>query len=302
MTPLVTTTRRGRVLEIVFTRPPVNAINLEADWALYRAFRALHDDPQLTVGLFTSGCEIFCAGADLKEMAHVEDPNAYLEEGNLCPGGLGGLVELWELKKPVVSAVNGHTIGGGFELVLASDLILAAEDAEFWLPEMQRGFLADGGAVQRLGHCLPYHVAMELMLTGRHMSAAEAKHWGIVNEVLPRDRLLARAREVAELISEQSPLALQALKEVFPAMSAMNPREAFALTRAAIAARDSNRTGFPWYERMSMSSDFLEGSKAFVEKRRPEWRDYGADLIAREAEALDRREAAARGGARHASK
>jgi crotonobetainyl-CoA hydratase len=293
MADLVSATTRGRVLEIVFTRPPVNAFSLQMDWDMYRAFRKLHDDPDLLVGLLRSGCEIFSAGMDLKETAETQDQQALIEEGGLAPGGMGGLVEFWELKKPVVTAVNGHAVGGGFEMILASDVIVAAEDAEFWLPEMERGFLADAGAVQRLGRCLPYHVAMDLMLTGRHMTAAEAKHWGLVNEVVPLSRLLDRAREIADRISEQSPLALQALKEVFPTMSAMSVRDAFQITRAATRAKGSGETGFPWYERMMASSDYLEGSKAFVEKRKPRWRDFGSDLLSRETDSLKQQEARA---------
>jgi crotonobetainyl-CoA hydratase len=169
----------------------------------------------------------------------------------------------------VIAAVNGMAVGGGFEIVLACDVVLAADHAQFFLPEMQRGFLPDAGAVQRLPRKLPLNVAMEMMLTGRRMDAAEAKHWGLASHVFPRVELMARAREMAESIAAGAPLALRALKAVVPAMLEGTLKEAFDLTRKAVAARGDGSSGLPVYERMLTSEDFLEGARAFAEKRAP---------------------------------
>ena len=196
MSEAVRTERRGKVLEVTLDRPPANAIDKATSQALYDAFRMLQDDDDLLIGIITgAGERIFSAGWDLKAVAAAESPDEV--EGDESPGGFAGLTEFWDLYKPVIAAVNGATVGGGFELALSADIILAAEHAEFWLPEMERGFLASAGAIQRLPRRIPYNVAMELFLTGRRMGAEEARHWGLVSEVLPADALMERARALA---------------------------------------------------------------------------------------------------------
>ena len=211
--------RRGKVLELTMNRPPVNAINSEISDRMYEAFCTLRDDPELTLGLITgTGERCFSAGWDLKEVTERAEEVENIAQLGVTPGGFAGFTEMWDLTKPVIAAVNGATVGGGFEIALAADIILAADHAEFWLPEMERGLLADAGAIQRLPRRVPYNVAMELLYTGRHLSAQEAKHWGLVHEVLPLDELMPRAREMAQQIADGAPLALQALKEVVPAI------------------------------------------------------------------------------------
>ncbi|MBT5434587.1 MAG: carnitinyl-CoA dehydratase, partial [Rhodospirillaceae bacterium] len=173
MSDAVQTERRGKVLEVTLNRPPVNAIDAATSMELYEAFRMLQDDDSLTVGIMTGdGDRCFSAGWDLKAVAAAES----LEDIDVdeSPGGFAGLTEFWDLHKPVIGAINGMTIGGGFELALSTDILIAVDWAEFWLPEMERGFLASAGAIQRLPRRIPYDVAMDLFLTGRHMSAQEA--------------------------------------------------------------------------------------------------------------------------------
>jgi crotonobetainyl-CoA hydratase len=258
--------RRGRVLEITLDRPPANAINLALGTALHEALCGLRDDPNLSVGLLTAAGErIFSAGWDLKELAAAEDPEAYNEAAVNAPGGFAGIAEFWDLNKPVVAAVNGLAVGGGFEIALAADVIVTADHAAFALPEMQRGFIPDGGAVQRLPRRIPYNVAVEMMLTGRRMGAEEAVRWGLVCAAVPAADLMTRARALADEIAAGAPLALQALLEVVPALDRMSEREAFARLKPG-------RSGLPAYERMLTSEDFREGPAAFAEKRRPEWK------------------------------
>jgi len=268
----VTTTRRGAVLDIVLDRPPVNAINGPVTQALYGAFKALQDDSDLRVGTITgTGTRVFSAGWDLKEVA-AQTSIVETDAATASPGGFAGIVEFWGLKKPVIAAVNGIAVGGGFEIALACDVIVASETAEFFLPEMQRGFLPDAGAIQRLPRRIPFNVAMEMMLSGRRMPASEAKHWGLVHEVVPSDRLHAYVAELADRIAEGAPLALQALKEALGAMMHVSLPEAFAITKRAIAAQGNGSSGLPVYERMLTSEDFFEGPRAFVEKRKPNFK------------------------------
>ena len=264
MAEAVTCQRRGKVLEITLDRPPVNAIDAATSLALYRAFRRLQDDDGLMVAIVTgAGQRCFSAGWDLKAVAAAESlGEADVEES---PGGFAGIVEFWDLHKPVIAAVNGVAIGGGFELALAADLLLAADHAEFWLPEMQRGFLASAGAIQRLPRRIPYNVAMDLFLTGRHMDAEEAKGWGLVREVVAPDRLMERARELADGLAESAPLALQAMKAIMPAIMTLPLPQAMHKTRPG-------NSGVPVYERMMASEDAIEGPRAFAEKRKPVWK------------------------------
>jgi len=264
MSEAVKARRDGKVLEITLDRPPVNAIDAATSMALYEAFHTLQTDDDLLIGIVTgAGDRIFSAGWDLKAVAAAD--SAAEVETTESPGGFAGITEYWDLYKPVISAINGAAIGGGFELAMSADIMLAAEHAEFWLPEMERGFLASAGAIQRLPRKIPYNVAMDLFLTGRHMDAAEAKHWGLIAEVLPADSLMDRARELAQQLSEGAPLALQGLKAIMPALMQLPLDEAMQRTKLG-------NSGVEMYERMMNSDDYIEGPRAFVEKRKPNWK------------------------------
>ena len=273
MNEYVHANRRGRVLEIIMDRPPVNAINRQFSDEMYRSLCQLKDDDDLRVGLVTAtGDRVFSAGWDLKEIAAIDDNADALASADGLPGGFAGIVEFWDLKKPVIGAVNGIAVGGGFEVALACDVLIAADNAEFFLPEMQRGFLPDAGAIQRLPRRLPYNVAVELFLTGRRMGAEEAKHWGLVHDVVPNGQLMDRARALADEIAEGAPLALQALKEALGAMMHLSLPESFEVTHRAIKGGGTGKSGLPTYERMLFSDDFMEGARAFAEKRKPDFK------------------------------
>ncbi len=266
---LVLTKRRGKVQEITMNRPPVNAINRAMSRAIYGALNTLQEDPDLTAGLITGiGDRVFSAGWDLKETAEqgIDPEGDYDRETGYGPGGFAGITEYWDLKKPIIAAVNGAAVGGGFEIVIPCDIIVMADHAYFALPEMQRGILADGGAVQRLPRLIPPNVAREMLLTGRRMDAAEAHRWGLVHKVVPLVDLMETARAIARGISQGAPLALQALKEVLITMESMPVREAMALVRPG------GKSGLPIYSRIESSEDAIEGIRAFAEKREPKWK------------------------------
>jgi crotonobetainyl-CoA hydratase len=255
----------GPVMTVTLDRPPANALDTATSTDLYSAFRRLNDDEDLRVGILIGGDNpknIFSAGWDLKAVARGEGRDD--EQGfDLGPGGIGGLPEFFDLYKPVIAAVNGAAVGGGFEMALGADIIVASEDAYFSLPEMTRGFLPDGGAIQKLHHRVPYNVAIDLMLTGRRLSAQEAKHWGLVRDVVPRDRILDHARELARGIARGAPLVTRALKEYMRFHAVGSPEQAHQATRKAWIGQ----SGLVHYERMLQSDDFDEGAAAFAEKR-----------------------------------
>jgi crotonobetainyl-CoA hydratase len=259
MTSAVRTDRRGAILEITLDRPKANAIDSPTSHELAAAFTTLRDDPDLRVAILTgAGDRFFSAGWDLKAAAAGEAADA--DHG---PGGFGGLTELFDLDKPVVAAVNGLAVGGGFELALACDLLLAAEDrAEFFLPEVTIGLIPDAGGVFRLPRQLPRAVANELLLTGRRLSAAEAARWGLVNEAVPGAELLPRARAFAERIAGAAPLAITAVKAVVRATEHLPVAEAYATLRSG---------QLDAYERLLASEDIREGPRAFAEGRAPRW-------------------------------
>lgn len=255
-----------QILEITIDRAPANAINPGVSKAVYEALSRLQQDDTLRVGILTgAGERFFSAGWDLKEIAAFDNNEEAIASAFEGPGGFGGISEFWGLKKPVIAAVNGMAAGGGFEISLACDLIVAAEHAEFFLPDLQRGFLPDVGAVQILPRRLPYNVAMELLYTGRRMGAAEALRWGLANRVCAAAELMDGARALALDIARCAPLALQAAKEVVPAIYNLPMPQAFAATRPGNAA-------LPIYQRMLESEDFMEGPRAFAEKREPVWK------------------------------
>ena len=251
-------TRNGPILEVVLDRPKANAINAPTSRIMGEAFAKFRDDPELRVAIITgAGDKFFCAGWDLKAAAAGEAPD--VDNG---VGGFGGIQELPNLNKPIIAAVNGMAVGGGFEWALSADMILAAEHARFALPEIKAGTLADAATI-RLPRRIPYHVAMDLLLTGRWMEAEEAHQRGLVNEILPADKLLPRARELAALLAGGPPLVFAAIKEVVRESQTLPFEEALRGTR---------ERRFPTVETLYSSEDQKEGARAFAEKREPVWK------------------------------
>ncbi len=262
MTQHIEVSRSGHVLEVTLNKPKVNAIDQAMSRELGAAFALLRDDPDLRVAILTAtGERIFSAGWDLKALdAGDTKLDNWWEDGDYGDGGFAGLTENWTLKKPVIAALNGLAIGGGFELAMACDLLIAAEHVEFSLPEMPLGMVPDAGAIQRLPRRIPYNIAMEMLLLGRRMPAAEAQHYGLVNKVVPMDQLMPAARDWAGQIADSAPLAVQTVKEVLRAIDSVPLESAF----------ETMRTGdLPVYRAMLKSEDAEEGVRAFVEKRKP---------------------------------
>ena len=248
----------GGVLEVVLDRPKANAIDLATSRLMGETFARFRDDAALRVAIVTgAGDRFFSAGWDLKAAAD-GDP----VDGDYGRGGFGGMQELPDLNKPLIAAVNGMAVGGGWELALSCDLIIAARTATFALPEIRAGTLADAASI-KLPKRIPYHVAMELLLTGRSMDADEAHRWGMVNEIVEPDALLERAWDIARHLADGPPLVFAAIKEVV--------REAEAL-RAQEALRRVGKREFPTVDRLYDSEDQLEGARAFAEKREPKWK------------------------------
>ncbi|MGW8374892.1 enoyl-CoA hydratase-related protein [Streptomyces sp. ODS28] len=250
----------GGVLEITLDRPKANAIDTATSRGLHAAFDRLQRDEALRAAVLTgAGERFFSAGWDLKAANEGEAIDA--DHG---PGGFAGLTELFGLDKPVIAAVNGLAVGGGFELALAADLIVADAHAEFGLPEVRIGMIPDSGGVLRLPRRVPRAVASELLLTGRRMDAAEAARWGLVNEVAEAPGTArARALSLAATLTESAPLAVAAVKEVLRETEALSVPDAYARMRGE---------GMPRYRAMLTSADAEEGPRAFAEKRAPQWK------------------------------
>jgi crotonobetainyl-CoA hydratase len=262
MSQFVEVTRNGHILEVKLNKPKVNAIDIEMSQQIAAAFAELREDPELRVGILTAeGDRIFSAGWDLKSLdAGDTQLDNWWDDADYGEGGFAGLTENWQLNKPVIAALNGLVIGGGFELALSCDLLIAAEHVEFSLPEMPLGIVPDAGALQRLPRRLPHNIAMEMFFLGRRMSAQEAAHYGMVNKVVPSDQLMDSAREWAEQLAKAAPLALQSVKEVIRGIECEPLEKAFARMRT-----DEMTT----YRAMLKSEDSQEGVRAFVEKRDP---------------------------------
>jgi len=254
----IRTERNGAVLEVTLDRPKANAIDAATSRIMGEVFRAFRDDPELRVAILTgAGEKFFCPGWDLKSAAEGEAPDS-----DYGVGGFGGLQELRGLNKPVIAAINGIACGGGLELALSADIILAAEHASFALPEIRSGTVADAASV-KLPKRIPYHIAMELLITGRWFDAKEAAHWGLVNHVHPADRLMTEARAMAQTIASGPPLVYAAIKEIV--------REAEAL-RFQDAMNRITRRQFETVDSLYASEDQQEGARAFAEKRDPVWK------------------------------
>jgi len=255
MTDGVRTVKDGPVLEVTIDRPKANAIDLKASRRLNQIVSSFRDDPELRIAIITgAGDRFFSPGWDLKAAAAGEKSD---EDWGV--GGFGGLNHPRNLNKPIISAVNGIACGGGFEVVLGTDIIVMEEHAKFALPEINVGVLADAGTV-KLRRRIPYHVAVEFLLTGRWMDATEAKHWGLANHVVPTGQSMAKAREIARQLADGPPLLFPAIKQLLRHTEMVPEHEAFEL-------HDS----LDLVQRVIRSEDLKEGTRAFAEKRKPRW-------------------------------
>jgi crotonobetainyl-CoA hydratase len=246
----------GPVLEVTIDRPKANAIDLAASRRLNEVFTSFRGDPALRVAIVTgAGDRFFSPGWDLKAATAGEQSD---EDWGV--GGFGGLNYPRNLDKPLIAAVNGIACGGGFEIVLGTDIIVMEEHARFALPEINVGVLADAGTI-KLRRRIPYHVAVEFLMTGRWMDAAEAKHWGLANHVVPKGQGLAKAREIAQQLADGPPLLFAAIKQLLRHTEMVAEHAAFELHDALDAV-----------QKVIRSEDLKEGTRAFSEKRKPVWK------------------------------
>ena len=258
MSSPIRTERRGAVLEVTIDRPKANAIDAQTSRIMGETFLKFRDDPEFRVAILTgAGEKFFCPGWDLKAAAQGEAPDS-----DYGVGGFGGLQELPDLNKPVIAAVNGLAFGGGFEIMISTDIIIAAEHVTFALPEIDSGTLADAATI-KLPRRIPYHVAMEMLFTGRRFGAVEAKHWGIINEIVPQVQLMTRARDLADHLAEGPPLVFAAIKETVRETLHLPIQQAFDMvTKRRLKTVDV----------LYASEDQVEGARAFSEKRKPVWK------------------------------
>lgn len=258
MTNPVKTRREGAILEVTLDRPKANAIDLATSRIMGDIFQEFRDDSALRVAIVTgAGEKFFCPGWDLKAAA---DGDAV--DGDYGVGGFGGLQEMRDLSKPVIAAVNGICCGGGLELALSADIILASDTASFALPEIRSGTVADAASI-KLPKRIPYHIAMEMLLTGRWLDAEEAHRWGFVNHIHPQAELLEKTWEMARLLASGPPLVYAAIKEIV--RDAEDSKFQDALNR--ITGRQLRSVDI-----LYGSEDNLEGARAFAEKRDPVWK------------------------------
>lgn len=240
----------GPVRIITLNRPRSrNAVDLAMAQAIHQALEEYDARPDLRCAILTATGTVFCAGMDLKAFLRGERPST--------TRGFAGLVEQ-PPRKPLIAAVNGPAVAGGFEIALACDLIVASESATFALPEVKRGLVAAGGGLLRLPGRLPYHLAMEVALTGEPISAATAQSLGLVNRVVPPEQVLASALDLARRIAGNGPLAVTATKSVLLQSPGWPQGEAFDRQRLIT-------------EPVRSSRDAREGARAFAEKREPVW-------------------------------
>ena len=246
----------GPILEVTIDRPKANAIDLAASRRLNEVFTSFRDDPELRVAIVTgAGERFFSPGWDLKAAAAGEDSD---EDWGV--GGFGGLNYPRNLDKPLIAAVNGIACDGGFEIVLGTDIIVMEEHARFALPEINVAVLADAGTI-KLRRRIPYHVAVEFLMTGRWMDAAEAKHWGLANHVVPKGEALGKAREIAQQLAAGPPLLFPAIKQLLRHTEVVAEHAAFELHDSLDAV-----------QKVIRSEDLKEGARAFSAKRTPVWK------------------------------
>ena len=250
----ITTERRGNILQVTLNRPEVyNAMHPPMHHELAQVWDAYSADADLWVAVLTgAGDKAFTVGNDLKFTAAGG-------KSNMPPSGFAGLTQRFDLEKPIIAAVNGFAMGGGFETALSCDIILSADTATFALPEVKVGFFAAAGGVQRLSRYIGRLAAQELVLTGRSITAQEALALGVVNAVVPKAELLDAAMAKAAQITAVSPSAVRASKRVLNALAvAEGLPDSLAYSREVV-------------KDLAQTEDFKEGVQAFVEKRKPKW-------------------------------
>jgi len=254
----IRTREEAGILEVTLDRPKANAIDLATSRIMGDIFAGFRDNADLRVAIVRAeGEKFFCPGWDLKAAADGDEV-----DGDYGVGGFGGLQELRDLNKPVICAVNGICCGGGLELALSGDIILASDTATFALPEIQSGTVADAASI-KLPKRIPYHIAMEMLLTGRWLDVEEAHRWGFVNQIHPLSQLQAKAWEMARLLASGPPLVYAAIKEIV--RDAEDSK--FQDTMNRITKRQLKTV-----DTLYGSEDNLEGFKAFAEKRTPNWK------------------------------
>ncbi len=243
--------REGPVLIVTINRPKLrNAIDRATSQAIARAMDELDDDPALTLGILTGAGGHFCAGMDLKAFLRGERVEL---EGR----GLAGIVET-PPRKPLIAAVEGYALAGGCEIALACDLLVAADNAQFGIPEVRRGLIAGSGGLIRLPQRIPRQIALEYALTGELMPAAQARQWGLVNRLTAPGGALDGARALARTIAANGPLAVRMTKRVMAESPAWPAAQVWSRQRELL-------------EQIIASNDAREGALAFSEKRAPRW-------------------------------
>ena len=246
----------SKILEVTIDRPKANAIDSKTSIILGNVFADFRDDPNLLVAIITgAGEKFFSAGWDLKAVNKGEQADA-----DYGVGGFGGLQELPDLNKPIIGAINGIACGGGLEIMISTDIIIAAEHATFALPEINVGVIADAATI-KLRRRIPYHVAVEFLMTGRWMDTKEAKHWGLINEIVPSKDLLNRAREIANKIAAGPNLIYSSIKDVLRQTENVDEQPSFKILRSLESVNKVYR-----------SKDLVEGASSFVKKNKPKWK------------------------------
>ena len=245
----------GSILEVTIDRPKANAIDANTSKILGDVFADFRDNSKLKVAIITgAGEKFFSAGWDLKAVKDGEQADA-----DYGLGGFGGLQELPNMNKPIIGAINGIACGGGLEIMISTDIIIAAEHATFALPEINVGVIADAATI-KLRRRIPYHVAVEFLMTGRWMDAKEAKHWGLINEIVPSKDLLNRARDVASKIAKGPNLIYSSIKDVLRKTENIDEQPAFDVLRSLETVK-----------KVYNSKDIIEGATSFTHKKKPKW-------------------------------
>jgi len=253
--------KKERVAYVTINRPEVmNAIHPLASRELSQAFDDFDQDPSCWIAVITgAGDRAFSAGNDLKYQAQAGPARMAAERRAIGKGGFGGITARFDCYKPIIAAVNGFALGGGLEMVLASDIVIAVEHATFGLPEASVGLIPGAGGVHQLPRQIPLKLAMGMMMTGKRITAQEAHNLGLVNEVVPAKELMPTVEKWIADILACAPISIRAIKQCVLEGMKYPVEEAFLKRR------------YSFQEFLPLTQDFLEGPRAFAEKRKPQW-------------------------------